>query len=68
MIYKFNVPEFIIDQELRIRTKIHTTKDKNGFCSLSVTAACKPKNITRLTKSQYSLDNIKKLPKSLTII
>lgn len=67
-IYKFNVPEFIIDQEIRIRTKIHTTSDKNGFCSLSVTAACKPKNIKQLKKSQYSLDNIKKLPKSLIII
>ena len=67
-IYKFNVPEFIINQEMRVRTKIHTTKDKNGFCSLSVTAACKTKNITQLTKSQYSLDNIKKLPKSLIIV
>jgi alkyl hydroperoxide reductase subunit AhpC len=67
-IYKFNVPVFIIDQEIRIRTKIHTRKDKNGFCSLSVTAACKPKNIKHLIKSQYSLDNIGELPKSLIVI
>jgi hypothetical protein len=67
-IYNFNVPEFIIDQEIRIRTKIHTKKDKNGFCSLSVTASCKPKNIKHLIKSKYSLDNVKKLPNSLIIV
>jgi hypothetical protein len=67
-IYKFNVPEFIIEQEMRIRTKIHYRKGKNGFCKLSVTAACKPKNIKHLIKSQYSLDNINKLPKSLIIV
>jgi hypothetical protein len=67
-IYNFQVPEFIIAQEIRIRTKIHAKKDKNGFCSLSVTAACKPKNIKYLIKSQYSLDDINKLPKSLTIV
>lgn len=66
-IYKFGVPEFIIKQEMRIRTKIHTRKNKKGFCSLSVTAACKPKNINKLPKSQYSLDDANKLPKSLVV-
>jgi hypothetical protein len=66
-IYNFNVPEFICEQQVRIRTKIHTRKDKNGFCSLSVTAACQPKDIKTLTKSKYSLDDISKIPKNLSI-
>jgi hypothetical protein len=33
----FGVPEFICEQELRIRTKIHKTKNSKGFCSLSDT-------------------------------
>ncbi|ATZ80583.1 hypothetical protein BMW23_0536 [Bodo saltans virus] len=61
-ICKFNVPEFIIEQQLRIRTKIHSKKDKNGFCKLSIIAACQPKNIKLLEKSNYSLDDDKRLP------
>lgn len=53
---------------MRVRIKIHNKKGKNGFCSLSVTASCKPKNIKQLVKSQYSLDDINKLPNSLLII
>lgn len=64
-ICNFGVPEFLIDQELRIRIKIHTRKDKKGKCRMSVTAACKPKNIKTLEKSKYSLDNEKKLPNNL---
>lgn len=64
-ICNFDVPEFIIKQQLRIRTKIHTRKNKNGFCNLSVTVACQPKNIKLLEKSKYFLDNIEKLPKNL---
>jgi hypothetical protein len=59
---KFNVPLFAVEQRLRIRTKVHAVKNKNGFCSLSVTAACQPKNIKLLTQSPFSLDNINKLP------
>ena len=62
---KFKVPEFNIEQQLRIRTKIHSKKNKNGFCVLSVTIACQPKDITKLNKSKYSLDNKDKLPPSL---
>ena len=58
----FNVPEFICEQEIRVRTKIHTRKNSKGFCSLSVTVACKPKNIKSLIKSPYSLDTIENLP------
>jgi hypothetical protein len=67
-ICNFNVPEFICDQHLRIRTKIHSKKNNNGFCNLSVTVACKPKNIKKLQKSKYSLDNIQNLPKNLIYI
>lgn len=61
----FDVPVFDIEQQLRIRTKIHTRKNKKGFCDLSVTIACQPKDITKLTRSKYSLDDENKLPASL---
>ena len=61
----FNVPLFNIEQQLRIRTKIHTRKNKKGFCNLSVTIACQPKDITNLNPSKYSLDDKNKLPPSL---
>jgi hypothetical protein len=64
-ICEFNVPEFICDQQLRVRTKIHAKKGQNGFCKLSVTIACQPKNIKQLPKSNYSLDDISKLPDNL---
>jgi hypothetical protein len=67
-ICNFNVPEFIHDQQLRIRTKIHTKKNNKGFCKLSVTIACQPKNIKNLISSSYSLDNIKSLPANLIYI
>ena len=50
---------------MRIRIKIHSKKNKKGYCSMSVTAACKPKNIKLLQKSPYSLDDTNKLPKIL---
>lgn len=61
----FNVPIFICDQRLRVRTKIHEKKNKKGFCKLSVTIACQPKNINNLVNSKYSLDNINTLPNNL---
>jgi hypothetical protein len=64
-ICKFNVPEFICNQRLRIRTKIHRKNNKVGLCSLSVIIACQPTNIKKLVNSQYSLDNIHKLPLNL---
>ena len=64
-ICNFDVPLFDIEQQIRIRTKIHTTKNKKGFCSLSVTIACQPKNILKLIPSKYSLDNKDKLPTNL---
>ena len=64
-ICEFEVPEFILPQKLRIRTKIHEKKDSNGFCKLSVIISCKPKNIKDLPSSNYSLDNNTSLPTNL---
>jgi len=67
-ICNFDVPEFNIEQQIRIRTKIHQKSTKKGFCTLSVMAACKPKKIKELQKSNYSLDTIDKLPTNLKYI
>ena len=64
-ICEFNVPEFICEQRLRLRIKIHSTKNSKGFCSLSVTLSPQPVNIKLLENSQYSLDDIKNLPINL---
>jgi hypothetical protein len=64
-ICQFNVPPFVCEQQLRIRTKIHTRKNKQGFCNLSVTVACQPKNIHNLIASEYSLDDRNRLPNNL---
>ena len=61
----FKVPAFVCEQQLRVRTKIHKRKNKNGFCDLSVTVACQPKNINNLVSSEFSLDNRMKLPTNL---
>ena len=63
----FNVPEFIVPQQIRVRTKIHCRRNKKGFCSLSVMAACQPKNINCLPKSPFSLDDYDRLPLNLYI-
>tara|TARA_B110000908_G_C10125087_1_gene389486 strand:- start:83 stop:853 length:771 start_codon:yes stop_codon:yes gene_type:complete len=64
-IYKFGVPEFIVDQQIRIRTKIHKICNKQGYCNMSVMAACQPRNINLLVASKYSLDTYARLPKGL---
>jgi len=64
----FKVPEFICEQQLRIRTKIHTRINNKGFCQLSVIAACQPKNIKELINSKFSLDDKLKLPSNLIYI
>lgn len=61
-ICNFNVPEFICEQQLRIRIKVHSRKNNKGYCNLSITIACQPKTIKDLIKSSYSLDNKDKLP------
>ena len=62
----FNVPPFEIEQQIRFRTKIHKRKNKKGFCNLSVTVSCQPKNIKNLQPSPYTLDNTNKLPPPIT--
>jgi hypothetical protein len=62
-IFNFKVPEFIIEQQIRIRIKVHNTSKK--YCSLSVTAACQPKKIKSIIKSPYSIDDMNTLPKEL---
>lgn len=64
----FNVPEFICDQHLRIRTKIHTRKNSKGFCKLSVTVSCLPKKIKNIENSTFSLDHTSKLPENLIYV
>ena len=64
-ICNFNVPLFNIEQRIRIRTKIHSKKNKKGFCVLSVIMGCQPINIKKLPPSKYSLDNKDKLPPPL---
>ena len=61
----FKVPQFICEQQLRVRIKVHERKNKKGFCKLSVTISCQPKNINNLVNSDYSLDNKMKLPNNL---
>jgi hypothetical protein len=65
-ICEFKVPKFQCKQQFRVRTKVHSTKTKHNFCSISVVIACQPKNIKQLGCSSYSLDDIEKLPKQLT--
>ena len=67
-ICKFDVPLFDIVQRLRIRPKIHSKKNKKGFCTLSVTAACQPVRLKDLVQSNYSLDDKDKLPKPLEYV
>lgn len=62
---KFNVPEFICPQKIRIRSKIHERKNSKGYCSLSITVSCLPKNINELKESNYSLDSFDKIPQNL---
>lgn len=67
-ICNFNVPEFICEQKLRVRTKIHKKINSKGFCKLSVMVSCLPKDINKLTNSNYSLDDISRLPNNLVYI
>lgn len=64
-IYQFDVPELVIEQQLRIRTKVHSKSNSKGFCQLSVMASCIPKNIKNVIPSPYSLDKKEILPKNI---
>lgn len=56
---------FLCDHRLQVRTKIHGSKNKKGFCNLSVTIVSHPKNINSLVNSPYSLDHHTTLPNNL---
>ncbi len=61
----FGVPEFICPQQIRIRVKNHKSENSQGFCELSVTMACQPKNINYLITSPYNLDDKKNIPTAI---
>lgn len=62
----FGVPKFEPENvHLRIRVKKHTTKNKNGFCNLSVMASCVSRQINT---SPFSLDTKEKIPNNLVEI
>jgi hypothetical protein len=62
----FGVPFFECEQELRVRTKIHS-RNLPGFLKASVIVSAKPINITNLEKSKISLDTLENLPTNLSI-
>ena len=64
-ICNFGVPYFTCRQHLRVRTKIHSRSNSKGYMSASITVAAKPIKIKELKNSQYTLDNINKIPKEL---
>jgi len=64
-IFNLGVPKFSVKQRMRVRVKIHSRSDNNGYAQLSVTAAFQPTNLRSLEKSPYSLDNKDKLPPNL---
>jgi hypothetical protein len=61
-IHQFGVPMLICKQVIRIRTKVHSRVNRNGFCHLSVTASCRPENVRDLPNSRFSLDDRNSLP------
>ena len=64
----FGVPIFDCEQRIRIRTKIHRKKNKQGYCDLSIMAACQPKKINDIEISNYSLDDIERIPINLHLL
>lgn len=64
----FGVPIFEPEQQMRVRVKVHNREDRDGFCNLSVTLACQPKNINLLNISPYSLDDVNKLPPNIAYL
>lgn len=64
---KFGVPVFEVKQRLRVRIKVHTRKNKQGYCDLSITASCQPRGMEELEPSPYSLDKKDKIPPTLKL-
>jgi len=64
----FGVPEFLCPQRFRIRTKIHKRTLRSGYCDLSVTISCQPRDLKVLEASPFSLDNASTLPSNLIFV
>lgn len=64
-VFNLGVPKFEIKQRMRVRVKVHSRSNNNGYAKLSVTGALQPINLNQLMKSPYSLDNMDKLPPNL---
>lgn len=64
-VFNLGVPKFEIKQRMRVRVKVHSRSNNNGYAKLSVTGALQPINLNQLMKSPYSLDNMDKLPSNL---
>ena len=60
-VYELGVPEFAVEQQMRVRVKYHS---KTNF---SVTCAFQPVDIRKMPRSPYSLDDPEKLPPKLKI-
>ena len=60
----FNVPFFKCNTRLRIRVKIHNTIYR-GRMRASVVVSARPRFMGQMKKSDYSLDNIEKIPYNL---
>lgn len=63
----FGVPYFECESTIRIRTKIHSRKNKQGFMMASVSASVVPK-IARIVRSIVSLDSFDNLPKNVVLV
>jgi hypothetical protein len=63
----FGVPYFTCESSIRIRTKIHARKNKQGYMAASVTSSVVP-NMSKIKKSSYSLDNFDSLPKNVQLL
>lgn len=63
----FGVAYFECESAIRIRTKIHSRKNKRGYMIASVTASVVPK-ICRIKRSNFSLDSLDNLPKNVTLV
>jgi len=66
-ICQWGVPEFVCQQQLRIRIKVHGKENKKGYANLSVTLSCQPAKGWKknMAKSPYSLDSVASLPPTL---
>ena len=64
-VFNLGVPKLNIKQRMRVRVKVHTSSDKNGYAHLSVTAAFQPMSLKDMKKSMYSLDDVNTLPPNL---